>query len=257
MVRRRARARLRPRRQGLRLRRRRAAGHHGGDARQAQAGVRAALGQGDGGQQLADHRRRLVGHSGVGRRRSSSTGSTPRAVIVDSEWSALDPSIMGLGPVLCATAILRRHGLALGDIGLWELNEAFAAQVLACLAAWEDETFCREVLGLDGAAGRIDARQAQRRRRRDRARPSGRRQRQPHRAASGQRDEAAGRQAGHRHRMHRRRAGRRDVDRDGVGTAHEKQGLGRSGAAQPGARSARPRRRAGINHLAQLEARAR
>jgi acetyl-CoA C-acetyltransferase len=83
-------------------------------------------------------------------------GLTPRAVIVDSEWSALDPSIMGLGPVLCATALLRRHSLTLSDIGLWELNEAFAAQVLACLAAWEDDTFCREVLGLAGAAGRID-----------------------------------------------------------------------------------------------------
>jgi acetyl-CoA C-acetyltransferase len=83
-------------------------------------------------------------------------GLTPRAVIVDSEWSALDPSIMGLGPVLCATAILSRHGLALGDVGLWELNEAFAAQVLACLAAWQDDTFCRDVLGLDGAAGRIE-----------------------------------------------------------------------------------------------------
>src|SRR6266545_2881474 len=82
-------------------------------------------------------------------------GLAPRAVIVDSEWSALDPSIMGLGPVLCATAIMRRHSLALGDIGLWELNEAFAAQVLACLAAWEDDTFCRDVLGLGGAAGRI------------------------------------------------------------------------------------------------------
>ena len=83
-------------------------------------------------------------------------GLTPRARIVDSEWSALDPSIMGLGPVLCASAILRRHSRALGDIGLWELNEAFAAQVLACLAAWEDDTFCQKVLGLDGAAGRID-----------------------------------------------------------------------------------------------------
>ncbi len=82
-------------------------------------------------------------------------GLTPRAVIVDSEWSALDPSIMGLGPVLCASAILRRHGLGLGDVGLWELNEAFAAQVLACLAAWQDATFCREVLGLEAAAGRI------------------------------------------------------------------------------------------------------
>ena len=83
-------------------------------------------------------------------------GLTPRARIVDSEWSALDPSIMGLGPALCASAILRRHSLALADIGLWELNEAFAALVLACLAAWEDDTFCRKVLGLGGAAGRID-----------------------------------------------------------------------------------------------------
>jgi acetyl-CoA C-acetyltransferase len=82
-------------------------------------------------------------------------GLTPRAVIVDSEWSALDPSVMGLGPVLCSTAILRRHGLNLGDVGLWELNEAFAAQVLACLAAWQDEKFCREMLNLDGAAGLI------------------------------------------------------------------------------------------------------
>jgi acetyl-CoA C-acetyltransferase len=80
---------------------------------------------------------------------------TPKAVIVDSEWSALDPSIMGLGPVYCSTAILKRHQLALGDIELWELNEAFAAQVLGCLAAWQDGEFCREALGLSGAAGSI------------------------------------------------------------------------------------------------------
>src|SRR5262249_12257390 len=47
-------------------------------------------------------------------------GLAPRAVIVDSEWSALDPTIMGLGPVLCATALMRRHSLTLADIGLWE-----------------------------------------------------------------------------------------------------------------------------------------
>jgi acetyl-CoA C-acetyltransferase len=82
-------------------------------------------------------------------------GLTARAVIVDSEWSALDPSIMGLGPVLCSTALMRRHRLTLGEVGLWELNEAFAAQVLACLAAWQDPTFCREVLGLEEAAGSI------------------------------------------------------------------------------------------------------
>jgi acetyl-CoA C-acetyltransferase len=82
-------------------------------------------------------------------------GLNPRAVVLDSEWSALDPSIMGLGPVLCSTAILRRQKLKLNDIELWELNEAFAAQVLACLAAWEDDKFCREVLHLDGPAGSI------------------------------------------------------------------------------------------------------
>jgi acetyl-CoA C-acetyltransferase len=83
-------------------------------------------------------------------------GLTPKAVIVDSQWSALDPSIMGLGPVLSATELLKRHKLSLQDIETWELNEAFATQVLGCLAAWEDEKFCREILGLDGAAGQID-----------------------------------------------------------------------------------------------------
>jgi acetyl-CoA C-acetyltransferase len=82
-------------------------------------------------------------------------GLTPKAVIVDSEWSALDPSVMGLGPVYCSTALMKRHGLSLPDIELWELNEAFAAQVLGCLAAWEDAEFCKDALGLDAPAGRI------------------------------------------------------------------------------------------------------
>jgi len=61
-------------------------------------------------------------------------GLAPKAVIVDSQWSALDPSIMGLGPVLSATELLKRNKLSLGDIETWELNEAFATQVLGCLA---------------------------------------------------------------------------------------------------------------------------
>src|SRR5215469_7012765 len=83
-------------------------------------------------------------------------GLQPKAVILDSQWAALDPSIMGLGPVLSATALLKRNELTLQDIETWELNEAFATQVLGCLAAWNDEKFCKEVLGLDGAAGQID-----------------------------------------------------------------------------------------------------
>ncbi|MGX1326765.1 acetyl-CoA C-acetyltransferase [Bradyrhizobium elkanii] len=83
-------------------------------------------------------------------------GLTPKAVILDSQWSALDPSIMGLGPVLSASAMLKRNAMTLQDVETWELNEAFATQVLGCLAAWNDERFCREILGLDGAAGEID-----------------------------------------------------------------------------------------------------
>lgn len=83
-------------------------------------------------------------------------GLSPLARIVDSEWAALDPAVMGLGPVLASTPLARRNELALDDVDLWELNEAFAAQVLSCVAAWDDDAFCREVLGLDQAFGRID-----------------------------------------------------------------------------------------------------
>lgn len=80
----------------------------------------------------------------------------PLGKITDSEWAGLDPAQMGLGPVHASTPILQRHGLGLNDLDAWELNEAFAAQVLGCLAAWEDETYCREQLGLDKAMGSLD-----------------------------------------------------------------------------------------------------
>ena len=76
--------------------------------------------------------------------------------IVDSHWAGLDPAIMGLGPVHAMTPLMQRHRLRPGDIDYWEINEAFAAQVLACLAAWEDADYCRGELGLDGPMGRID-----------------------------------------------------------------------------------------------------
>ena len=80
----------------------------------------------------------------------------PIGKIVDSQWSGLEPEQMGLGPVHASTPLLQRHGLGLADIDYWELNEAFAAQVLACVAAWRDETYCREQLGLPGALGSVD-----------------------------------------------------------------------------------------------------
>jgi acetyl-CoA C-acetyltransferase len=80
----------------------------------------------------------------------------PVGRIVDSQWAALDPSQMGLGPVQAATPILQRHGLGLNDLDAWEINEAFAAQVLACLEAWKSEDYCRTELGLGRALGELD-----------------------------------------------------------------------------------------------------
>jgi acetyl-CoA C-acetyltransferase len=80
----------------------------------------------------------------------------PVARLVDSQWAGLDPAHMGLGPVFAATPLLQRHCLALNDVDVWEINEAFAAQVLACLAAWEDEHWCRQHLGVTGALGSLD-----------------------------------------------------------------------------------------------------
>jgi acetyl-CoA C-acetyltransferase len=83
-------------------------------------------------------------------------GLSPIGRIVDSQWAGLDPAQMGLGPVHAATPILERHGLALGDLDYWEINEAFAAQVLGCLAAWKDDKYCKEQLGLERAMGELD-----------------------------------------------------------------------------------------------------
>jgi acetyl-CoA C-acetyltransferase len=81
---------------------------------------------------------------------------SPIGRIVDSQWAGLDPAQMGLGPVHSATPILQRHGLGLNDLDAWEINEAFAAQVLGCVAAWKDEKYCKEELGLPGALGALD-----------------------------------------------------------------------------------------------------
>ena len=83
-------------------------------------------------------------------------GLTPLARIVDTQWAGLDPAQMGLGPVHAATPILKRHGLGLNDLDAWEINEAFAAQVLGCIEAWKSDEFCREELGIDGAMDAIN-----------------------------------------------------------------------------------------------------
>jgi acetyl-CoA C-acetyltransferase len=81
---------------------------------------------------------------------------TPVGRIVDSQWAGLDPAQMGLGPVHAATPILQRQGLGLNDLDAWEINEAFAAQVIACERAWQSGDYCKSELGLPAALGTLD-----------------------------------------------------------------------------------------------------
>jgi acetyl-CoA C-acetyltransferase len=61
-----------------------------------------------------------------------------------------------MAPAYAMPKMLARAGLGLGDFDFYEIHEAFAAQVLCTLKAWEDEAYCRDRLGLDGPLGSID-----------------------------------------------------------------------------------------------------
>lgn len=78
------------------------------------------------------------------------------ARIVDVAWAGVDPSEMGLGPVHAVATLLKKQALTFENIDFWEINEAFAGQVLACLAAWQDIDYCKNQLGLTEALGKID-----------------------------------------------------------------------------------------------------
>lgn len=65
--------------------------------------------------------------------RAKELGLTPLARVVSTAVAGVDPCVMGTGPVPATKKALERAGLALGDIDLIELNEAFAAQALACV----------------------------------------------------------------------------------------------------------------------------
>ncbi|HEY5518076.1 MAG TPA: acetyl-CoA C-acetyltransferase [Cellulomonas sp.] len=82
------------------------------------------------------------------------------AVVVDAEVAAVD-FVRGkdgllMAPVFAVPRLLARNDLTLADFDFVEIHEAFAATVLATLAAWADEEFGRTRLGLDGALGSID-----------------------------------------------------------------------------------------------------
>lgn len=71
-------------------------------------------------------------------------------------YAGLEPQRMGLGPVFATSKVFDKTGLTLNDIDLIEINEAFAAQVLACLAAFESDEFAKKHLAKEKAIGKIN-----------------------------------------------------------------------------------------------------
>jgi acetyl-CoA acyltransferase len=88
--------------------------------------------------------------------RARKLGLEPLARIAGHGRAGLAPELMGLGPVHAAPAALREAGVSLSDLARIEINEAFAAQVLACERAFASARYCREELGLSEAIGEID-----------------------------------------------------------------------------------------------------
>ncbi|HVS19011.1 MAG TPA: acetyl-CoA C-acyltransferase [Planctomycetota bacterium] len=88
--------------------------------------------------------------------RARALGLAPLAALRSWAWAGLDPARMGLGPVYASSKALAAAGVELSDIGPIEVNEAFAAQVLACAKAFESDAFAREQLGRERALGTLD-----------------------------------------------------------------------------------------------------
>ena len=122
-----------------------------GRPRGAEAGVRRRAAR-QGGlvhhrrQRLATVRRRQRLRADGGEARRASATSTPLGIYRGIAVAGCDPDEMGIGPVFAVPKLLKAHGLKMDDIGLWELNEAFAVQVI----------YCRDRLGIDNDKLNVD-----------------------------------------------------------------------------------------------------
>ncbi|WP_216830473.1 acetyl-CoA C-acetyltransferase [Alkalihalobacterium elongatum] len=85
----------------------------------------------------------------MSRKKADELGVTPLAVIRGNASAAVDPAIMGIGPVPATKKALEKAGIALSDLNLIEANEAFAAQALA---VGRDLEFSKDILNVNGGA---------------------------------------------------------------------------------------------------------
>ncbi|MGD9680220.1 MAG: acetyl-CoA C-acetyltransferase [Candidatus Obscuribacterales bacterium] len=92
---------------------------------------------------------------------ADANGIEPLAWLIDAESAAVnfyleDAEGLLMAPAHAVARLLVRNGLTLQDFDFYEIHEAFAAQVLCTLKAWEDEGYCRDRLGLPAPLGAID-----------------------------------------------------------------------------------------------------
>jgi 3-oxoadipyl-CoA thiolase len=85
----------------------------------------------------------------MSREKAEELGLKPLARYITSATAGLEPSVMGLGPIYATRKALKRSGLSLDEIGLVELNEAFAAQSIACM---RDLGLNAEIVNVNGGA---------------------------------------------------------------------------------------------------------
>jgi len=88
--------------------------------------------------------------------RARELGLEPLCVLREWAWSGCDPARMGLGPAYATARVLAAAGCELADVAAIELNEAFAAQMLACRKAFASDAFAAEELGRSSALGELD-----------------------------------------------------------------------------------------------------
>ena len=89
--------------------------------------------------------------------RARDLGLEPLGYVRSYAFSALDPGAQLLqGPAYAAPLALDRAGITMDDVDLLEMHEAFAAQVLSNLQAWDSDAFCRDELGRPGRVGHPD-----------------------------------------------------------------------------------------------------
>ena len=91
----------------------------------------------------------------MSREKAQSLGYKPIAKIRSYGFAGLEPERMGLGPVYSTPVALKRAGLSMKDIGLVELNEAFAAQVMSCQKAFDSDKFAQDKFGMSSKIGEI------------------------------------------------------------------------------------------------------